>query len=143
MRQLAVKCENCRKAFTPTKIDQKYCCSACRQASYRKRLLKRIGIRKPTEPKPLITATCLHCGGSFWAQRSRAIFCSTSCRSLHHRALKEAIPEALEVAYGIPKEKAADIVETQPIWQVRGLLRDRGFSYSHDVRAWSRDDTHK
>ncbi len=143
MNHLVYKCLNCKQAFTPTKIDQKYCSSACRQAAYRKRLLKHRGVRKPLEVKPLITATCLHCGGSFWAQRSRAIFCSTSCRSLHHRALKEAIPEALEVAYGIPKEKAADIVETQPIWQVRGLLRDRGFSYSHDVRAWSRDDTHK
>jgi hypothetical protein len=46
------------------------------------------------------------------------------------------MPEALEAAYGIPKDKAADIVETQPLWQVRGLLRDRGYSYRHEMRAW-------
>ena len=136
MNRQVCKCSNCKRAFTPTKIDQKYCRPACRQAAYRKRLSKQSRVRKEPEVKPLIPAICLHCGGSFWARRSRAMFCSTSCRSLHHRALKEAIPMALEAAYGIPKEKAADIVETQPLWQVRGLLRDRGFSYSHKARTW-------
>lgn len=136
MNRQVCKCSNCKQAFTPTKVDQKYCRPACRQAAYRKRLAKQRRVGKAPEDKPLILAICLHCGGSFWAQRSRAMFCSTSCRSLHHRALKEAMPEALKAAYGIPKDKAADIIETQPIGHVRGLLQDRGYSYSHEERAW-------
>lgn len=136
MNYQGCKCSNCKRVFIPTKIDQKFCSSACRQSAYRKRVLKRNGGKKKAAETHLIDTTCHHCGGSFLAKRSRAMFCSTSCRSLHHRALKEAIPKALEVAYGVPKEKAADIVETQAIWQVKELLQDRGFSYRHEVRAW-------
>ena len=136
MNRQVCKCSNCKRAFTLTKIDQKFCSSACRQSAYRKSVLKRTGGKRKVVATPLIAATCHHCGGSFWAKRSRAMFCSTSCRSLHHRAMKEAMPEALKAAYGIPKEKAADIIETQPLWHVKGLLRDLGFLYSHEVRAW-------
>ena len=86
--------------------------------------------------KPLLVAFCEHCNGSFWAQRGRARFCSTSCRTLYHRALKEAIPQAIMALYGLPEEKAIDIVETQPIGQVRELLEAAGYIYQHQERRW-------
>jgi hypothetical protein len=134
----AHKCKNpsCRKAYQPTRDTQLYCSAKCRQAAYRRRKHRSIGKHTPAPEKPLLVGFCAHCGGSFWAERSRARFCSTSCRTLYHRALKAALPGALEVAYGIPTEKAHDLIETQPMKQVRGLLTDRGYAYSHPVRAW-------
>jgi len=132
----ATKCKYCRRAYVQTKVDQKYCSAKCRQAAYRRRKPQGMGKTSLTPEKPLLVAFCEHCGGSFWAQRGRARFCSTSCRTLYHRALKAAIPEALEAAYGIPREKALDILETQSLKQVRGLLRDSGFLYKHEARAW-------
>ncbi len=136
MNQPAHKCDNCKKAFQPTKIDQKYCSARCRQAAYRKR--KQAEARRNTKGKerPLSPATCKHCDGAFWARTERAVFCSTSCRTLYHRALKTAIPEALALFYGVPQEKAIDVLETQPVGKIRQLLEDAGFIYVHDMRQW-------
>lgn len=133
MNQLAHKCKGCRQAFTPRKADQKYCSARCRQKAYRERLRP----KAKSNGEPFLYPTiCLYCHGTFWAKRERAVYCSTSCRTLSHRRLKEAMSDALEVAYGIPRMKAMDIVETQPVWKVRTLLHNLGFSYSHQVRAW-------
>ena len=136
VNNLSIKCKGCRQAFTPRKADQKYCSARCRQKAYRQRL-ERLRPKAKSNGEPFLYPTnCLYCRGTFWAKRERAVYCSTSCRTLSHHRLKEAMPEALEVAYGIPRMKAMDIVETQPVWKVRTLLHDLGFSYSHQVRAW-------
>lgn len=136
MNQKAHKCRHCKKAFTPTKIDQKFCTHRCRQAAYRKRIAK--GRKEKSPALPAIPATCLYCGGGFWAKTERAVFCSTSCRTLYHRALKAAVPTALHVMSGVPLETAGDLIETMPIKRLRRLLVDAGFVYQHEVRMWVR-----
>jgi hypothetical protein len=134
----AHKCKNksCRKAYQPTRDTQLYCSAKCRQAAYRQRVQRQMGKTRPAAEKPLLVAFCEHCNGSFWAQRGRARFCSTSCRTIYHKALKAAIPQAIMALYGIPEEKAIDIVETQPIGKVRQLLQAAGYTYQHQRRAW-------
>jgi hypothetical protein len=136
LRAHKCKNKNCRKAYQPTRDSQLYCSAKCRQAAYRRRKQRQIGTTRPTVEKPLLVALCEHCSGSFWAQRGRARFCSTSCRTLYHRALKAAIPQAVMKLYGLPEEKAIDIVETQPIGKVRQILEAAGYTYQHQQRAW-------
>lgn len=38
--------------------------------------------------------------------------------------------------YGLPEEKAADVVETQPVGKVRQLLEAAGYTYRHPYRQW-------
>jgi hypothetical protein len=137
----AHKCKNkaCRKAYQPTRDTQLYCSAKCRQAAYRRRKQRGIGKTSQVLEKPLLVAFCEHCSGSFWAQRGRARFCSTSCRTLYHRALKDAIPQAIMALYGLPEEKAIDIMETQPIGKVRELLQAAGYTYYHVCRKWQID----
>lgn len=143
MNRTASKCKHCKKAFQHTKIDQKFCSSACRQAAYRKRQAaakqaKKRGVERVamTQDKTPILAICGHCGGGFFPKRGNGTFCSTSCRTLHHRALKAAIPDALAAAYGLPQTTAQDLVESQPMAKLRGLLGERGWAYQHDQRRW-------
>src|SRR5215213_3017323 len=114
MNNRAFKCPACRKAFRPTKVSQIYCSAKCRQAAYRARQRKKTRTDRRGE-LPLFVAVCAHCSGSFWAKRKSARFCSTSCRTLYHPAMKAAMPPALMESYLVPKEKALDIVETQPV----------------------------
>lgn len=136
MNRQAHKCKQCKKAFQPRKIDQLYCSHKCRQAAYRKRQDSSKRQKQSNTTPASIPTICGHCGGSFWAKRSRAQFCSTSCRTLYHRALRAAIPDAIGLVYGLPEEKAQDILETQPIGEIRMLLQVSGFSYSHAQRRW-------
>jgi hypothetical protein len=136
MNQLAQKCAHCRKAFKAGKIDQQYCSNRCRQAAYRKRKPTILRREKRGEERPLHPTTCLHCGGTFWAKSGRSVFCSTSCRTLHHRALKAALPDALSSLYGIPIEKAVDVVDTQPTAKIREVLATAGYIYNHPERQW-------
>jgi len=136
VNQQAHKCDNCKKAFQHTKIDQKYCSARCRQAAYRKRKQSSSERKAKGKERSLSPVTCHHCGGSFWAKTDRAVFCSTSCRTLHHRALKAAIPDALCILYGIPRDKAIDVAETQPTIKIRELLTAAGYTYHHPVRRW-------
>lgn len=133
---LAHKCKRCKRSFNPTKIDQRYCSPRCRQAAYRNRQKSPLRAKRQAIQPILIPTTCLHCNGSFWAKRRTAQFCSTSCRTLHHKALKAAIPQALATIYGLPQEKAYDLLDTQPIAKVRRLLETAGYSYLHQIRSW-------
>jgi hypothetical protein len=58
------------------------------------------------------------------------MFCSTSCRTLYHRALRLALSDAIHLVYGLPVEKAQDVLETQPIGKIRAVLQASGYSYS-------------
>jgi hypothetical protein len=136
VNRVAQKCDHCRRGFIPTKIDQKYCSSKCRQAAYRKRKQTQTARELKKETQPLLIAICWHCEGTFWAKTQRALFCSTSCRTLYHRALKAALPYALMSLYGLPETKAYDIVETQPIRKLRSLLDGAGYAYCHSERRW-------
>ena len=73
----------------------------------------------------------------FLAQRERAEFCSTSCRSLYHRALKTAMPEALAAAFAMPMDRAVEVLETQPVGKLRKLLNDVGYVYYYPWRRWA------
>ena len=136
MNRHAHKCKQCKRAYQASKIDQKYCSPRCRQAAYRKRLARSEKAKKPVTVAPAIPTTCPHCSGTFWAKTGRAVFCSTSCRTLYHRALKAAIPEVLISAYGLPEQKAFDLVEAQSIHKLRALLQTSGYSYTHSARRW-------
>ncbi len=136
MNRAAHKCDHCKKAFTPIKIDQKYCGHRCRQAAYRKRKVKEQ--KRKLADRRSIPAVCSYCQGTFWAKTERAVFCSTSCRTLYHRALKASLPHVLMNAYGMPEEKAYDIVETQPVGKLRTLLEASGYIYAHQARQWVR-----
>jgi predicted nucleic acid-binding Zn ribbon protein len=131
----ARKCPSCRAAFPPAKPDQVYCSARCRQAAYRKRK-QAAALPHTRETPPLLILPCKQCGGNFWAQRARACFCSTSCRTLYHRALKAAIPAALSSLFRLPYEKAIDLVETQPIGKLRRVLEGAGCVYDHETRRW-------
>lgn len=135
----AHKCNNrtCRKSYQPIRDSQKFCSAKCRQAVYRRRKLRRMGYTRPAPEKPLLVAFCEHCNGSFWAQRGRARFCSTSCRTLYHRALKDAIPQAIMRLYGLPEDRALDILETQSIGKIRAVLEAAGYRYQHQERRWA------
>ena len=39
-------------------------------------------------------------------------------------------------AYGLPEDKAFDIVEAQSIGALRVLLENAGYGYVHSVRRW-------
>lgn len=135
MNRRAHKCAACKKAFQPAKFGQVYCSHRCRQAAYRKRTMP----AKRSKGKAAATAlpaTCEHCSGSFWAKTRRARFCSTSCRTLYHRALRTTIPTAICEAYGLPEEKALDLLETQPLQDIRRLLTAFGYTYVHQERRW-------
>ena len=132
----AHKCRNCRKSYPASRIDQKYCRPCCRQAAYRKRKAAGVKPVKTQGARPLIPVICHHCGGTFWAKIRRAQFCSTSCRTMHHKALKAAIPDAIHMVYGLPEDKALDVIETQPIGKIRQILQASGYSYSHTQRRW-------
>jgi hypothetical protein len=131
MNNKAYKCPSCKKAFRPTKCSQIYCSAKCRQQGYRARKQKKTKTERRGE-QSLIVAICEHCNGSFWAKRKSARFCSTSCRTLYHLAMKATTPHALMEAYHhIPQEKAFDIVETQPIRQVKQLLEKARYTCCH------------
>jgi len=134
LNQRAHKCGNCKRTYEKAKFDQKYCSHRCRQAAYRKR--HRARYMKGREVTPAIPTICEHCTGTFWAKTRRARFCSTSCRTLYHRALRAAIPPALATIYGIPTEKAADLLDTQELRKLRGFLEQSGYRYQHQERAW-------
>lgn len=136
MNKLAHKCTQCRKAFAARKIDQKYCSPKCRQAAYRKRRASTSKRHKQPVTPALIPTMCSHCNGTFWAQRSTAQFCSTSCRTLYHRALRATIPTAIREVYGLPEDKALDLLETQPLQEIRRLLTVFGYTYVHQERRW-------
>lgn len=51
--------------------------------------------------------------------------------------MKAAMPNALGAAYGLPIEAAQDVVDTQPIAKLRGLLVSKGYRYQHDQRQWA------
>lgn len=136
MYRTAPKCEHCRKAYQPRKVDQKYCSHRCRQAAYRRR---KQTASQPVKRHPdisLIPAICDHCNGSFWAKSKRAQFCSTSCRVMSHRAMRAAIPDALNLIYGLPRNAALDQVDTQPLAKLKSILTECGWMYSHQRRAW-------
>lgn len=139
MHRTALKCEHCRKAYQQVKVSQKYCSHKCRQAAYRRR--KQAGKPSPKTNADNVTirlspAICDHCNGTFWAKSKRAQFCSTSCRVMHHRAMKNAIPDALALVYGLPVDKAADLLETMPIARVKATLTDCGWLWNAHSRAW-------
>lgn len=136
MNKRAHKCLNCKRTYEASKIDQKFCSHRCRQANYCKRKLTKARRLQKATARPLIPTTCLNCRGTFWAKTSRAMFCSTSCRTLHHRALKAAIPNAIYLVYGLPEDKALDIIETQSVGKIRAILQASGYSYSHTQRRW-------
>ena len=138
MNRRVCKCGNCKRAFIPTKIDQKYCSHKCRQSAYRKRVTQSKRAVKSSIETSLVPAICLHCHGSFEAKTRRGVFCSTSCRTLYHRALKASIPNALMALYNVPADKAADIVETQPLRKLRQLLESAAYIYNHSEREWIR-----
>jgi hypothetical protein len=50
--------------------------------------------------------------------------------------MRAAIPDAIYAAYGLPEAKAQDVIETQPIGNVRRLLEGAGYRYSHQERRW-------
>ena len=131
----AIKCDCCRKAYRPVKIDQKYCSPACRQKAYRQR--QKAG-KKPAQRRErlLHQQTCNHCTGSFLTSAHNAKFCSTSCRTLHHRAMKKAIAPALVNVIGLPEVAALDQIETQQTRRLRRILEQRGMVYQHQRREW-------
>ena len=55
---------------------------------------------------------------------------------MNHRALRAAVPDVIHLVYGLPQEKALDILETQPIGKIRQILQASGYSYSHTQRRW-------
>ena len=55
---------------------------------------------------------------------------------MYHRALKAALPLALHQWAGVAEEAAGDLVESQPVSQVRQLLERAGFEYIHQARRW-------
>lgn len=130
----AHKCPSCKKAYQAIKVSQIYCSAKCRQAAYRKRKTEQPYRRQ--KEHPAIVLICNHCSGTFWAKRKTAWFCSTSCRTLYHRALRAAIPQALTEAYGLPGQKAADLIETQQISHLKRLLECAGYTYKHTERQW-------
>jgi len=134
MNRLAEKCPSCKRAFKKAKFDQIYCSHRCRQVAYRKRHQARR--MRQSEASAAIPTTCDHCNGSFWAKTRRGRFCSTSCRTLYHKALRTAMPQAIMMLYGLPEEKAFDVVETQPIGKLRQLLEAAGYTYQHHERQW-------
>lgn len=139
MHRTAPKCEHCRKAYGQVKVSQKYCSHRCRQAAYRHRKQTASAAPKTTHDNvmnSLSPATCNHCHGSFWAKSARAEFCSTSCRVMHHRAMKNAIPDALALIYGLPVDKALDLLEMQPIARVKATLTDCGWLWNAQRRTW-------
>jgi predicted nucleic acid-binding Zn ribbon protein len=138
MNQRAHKCGHCKKAFQPTKIDQVFCSARCRQAAYRKRKLLTKRKRGKGEESPALVATCDYCGGSFWAKTKRSQFCSTSCRTLNHRAMRTALEMLMIEEFGLSPESASEIIETQPIAQLKKTLTSAGLSYLPDLRAWTR-----
>lgn len=131
----AIKCDCCKRAYRPVKIDQKYCSGACRQKAYRRR---KKATAKPVarRERSLHLETCQHCDGSFLTSAHNAKFCSTSCRTLHHRAMKKAIAPALVATVGLPVNAALDQVETQQTRRLRRVLEARGMVYQHQRRAW-------
>lgn len=139
MHRTTPKCEHCHKSYQQTKVSQKYCSHRCRQAAYRRR--KQAGKTASKTKRDNITirlspAICSHCHGSFWAKSKRAAFCSTSCRVMHNRAQRNAIPDALALIYGLPADKAADLLDTMPIARIKATLRDCGWIWSGQRRAW-------
>jgi len=136
----AHKCPSSKKAYTATKISQIYCSARCRQAAYQKRKQQKARPRRNRGEQLAVALTCDYCNGTFWAKGGTARFCSTSCRTLYHRALRAAIPHALSAAYGVPPQKAADMVETQPIQKIRGLLQAAGYASRHQQREWIRNN---
>ncbi|MEO8392155.1 MAG: hypothetical protein ABI700_04100 [Chloroflexota bacterium] len=138
MNQLAHKCSHCKKAFQPSKIDQKYCSVLCKQAAYRKRNALAKRKRGKREAAPMLVAECDYCGGSFWAKTKRSQFCSTSCRTLSHRAMRIALERLMIQEFGLTSESASDIMETQSIGQLKQGLISAGLSYSVPLRAWIR-----
>ena len=136
MNRPAHKCAACKKSFQPAKFRQLYCSHRCRQAAYRKRTTSSSKRSKGKSTTSVLPATCEHCSGSFWAKTRRARFCSTSCRTLYHRALRATIPPAICEVYGLPEEKALDLLETQPLQDIRRLLAAFGYTYVHQERRW-------
>jgi len=55
---------------------------------------------------------------------------------VNHRAFRAALPDAIHLVYGLPQEKALDILETQPIRKIRQVLQASGYNYSHTQRRW-------
>jgi hypothetical protein len=135
MQRQPHKCAHCKKSYIPEKAGQKFCKPAHRQAAYRKRKAKTQRPQQQGE-KAAIAAVCVHCNGTFWASRRSAKFCGVSCRVIHHDALRAAIPDALTTLYSIPQEKALDLLDTQPIKQIRSVLETAGYRYQHEQRAW-------
>lgn len=142
MRLQKLRCEHCKKRYMKRGEGQKYCSHRCRQAAYRQRKQGFTTAKKhPVTTKQkaeltLIPAVCDHCDGNFWAKSKRAKFCGTSCRVMHHRAMKAAIPDALAFLHGVPLKTGADILETMPIARVKALLKDRGWLWNAQSRAW-------
>ncbi len=136
MNQPAHKCDHCKKAFQPRKIDQKHCSNKCRQAAYRKRKQRQDTKKPRPAATPLVVTVCDHCGGGFWAKTRRSRFCSTSCRTMNHRYMKIALQDALAALYGLPEGTAAELFETQPIVRLKAILSEVGLIYSPAQRAW-------
>lgn len=133
----ANKCKWCKKAYQQTKVDQLYCSAKCRQAAYRHRKHYEHS-NSYREEQALLVTVCEYCQGTFWAKRRHARFCSISCRSLAHRHMKHSLLDVLSIVYGIPEVKAADVVETQPIGELRRIVERAGYIYSPTLRGWSK-----
>lgn len=136
MKPKTAKCEHCRKAYTPTRVSQKYCSQACRQAAYRKR--HSTPKRKPkAKPEPVLhPATCKHCGGQFWAANKRQIFCGVSCRTRHYQEKRKAVVVALSEVFAIDQDHAGDVIESVDFSRVQSVLVAHGLQYRHELRRW-------
>lgn len=83
-------CERCGEDFTPTRVDARYCGSACRSQAFGKRRVadgrnkaarRRQNDKRRADPTLLHPCTCDECGSEFrsWSQVAR--FCSVACDS--------------------------------------------------------------
>jgi hypothetical protein len=134
------KCQHCRKAFQPVKSSQRHCSNACRQAAYRRRknqpLEARRRAKKGAGERALIPTTCAHCGGRFWARRRSAVYCSTSCRTLAHRARRQAAVEALAALHHLPQDQVNDLADLYGTKRLTGILKAQGWQYDPHIRRW-------
>jgi hypothetical protein len=64
------------------------------------------------------------------------VFCSTSCRTLAHRARRQAAVEALAMLHHVPHDKVSDLAEIYGTKRLTGILKAQGWQYDPRTRRW-------
>ena len=85
--------------------------------------------------------TCLHCGKTFKASRSRHVYCCQEHRREAFAVKKEMSVEALWMVYGqygIEREAVRETVYYAGASRVSRLLKRLGFTYDDSARKWLR-----